>query len=243
MSVFCPIRMSPDIIMLYMFLTCFLVASTTTLVPTTPEPTIEPREEGKKLLLCLLIYLSHPSLRWPEVFSSFPMPWPQWLLLLVSQLFLLKYFWLFFFSKFQMCFIKVKHSIAHILRMIGLIDVKQRALVGYWVNCVPSILRRIGWMVGKLCALDFDLTHDLVLGFFKVRFLNSCISGIVGMIDVKRTGQNGLILGNKDQSTWNERDVNESMITMTVTLDDDGGVNRIYGIVTLFQKSAYYWHI
>ena len=50
--------------------------------------------------------------------------------------------------------------------MVGPIDVKQKggASVGYWVNYVPS---------------TFDLTHDLDLWFFKVKFQNTCISGIV----------------------------------------------------------------
>ena len=38
-------------------------------------------------------------------------------------------------------------------------------------------------MLGTIC--DFDLTHDLDYGCFKVKFRNSCISGIVGPIDVK----------------------------------------------------------
>ena len=48
---------------------------------------------------------------------------------------------------------------------------KVSALVGYWVQCV---------------TLTFDLTHDLDLGCFKVKFRNSSISGIVAWIDVKR---------------------------------------------------------
>ena len=50
--------------------------------------------------------------------------------------------------------------------MVGLIDVKQkgRASVGYWVNYV---------------TLTFDLTHDLDLWFFKVKFQNSYNWGIV----------------------------------------------------------------
>ena len=49
--------------------------------------------------------------------------------------------------------------------MVGPIDVKQKggASVGFWVNYVIS---------------TFDLTHDFDLGFFKVKFRNSCISGI-----------------------------------------------------------------
>ena len=36
--------------------------------------------------------------------------------------------------------------------------------------------------------LTFGLTHDLDLGCFMVKFWNSCISGIVGRIDVKWKG-------------------------------------------------------
>ena len=50
--------------------------------------------------------------------------------------------------------------------MVGPIDVKQKggALFGYHVNYV---------------TLTFDLTHDLDLWYFKVKFQNSCISEIV----------------------------------------------------------------
>ena len=71
-----------------------------------------------------------------------------------------------FLRKFRMCFFKVKHSIGHISGMIGPIDVKRKrgASIGYWINYV---------------TLTFDLTHDLDLWFFKVKFQNSCIWGIV----------------------------------------------------------------
>ena len=50
--------------------------------------------------------------------------------------------------------------------MVGLIDVKLKggASVEYWVTYL---------------ALTFDLTYDIDIGFFKVKFQNSCISGIV----------------------------------------------------------------
>ena len=71
-----------------------------------------------------------------------------------------------------MCFFKVKHSFGHISGMVGPIDVKRKgsASVRYWVQYV---------------TLTFDLTHDLDLGCFKVKFRNSSISGIGGLIDVK----------------------------------------------------------
>ena len=67
--------------------------------------------------------------------------------------------------------------------MGGPIEVKQKggALVGFCVNNVTS---------------TFDLTHDLDLGFFNVKFQNSCISGIVIWLvwNEKKTNQvdNGL---------------------------------------------------
>ena len=50
--------------------------------------------------------------------------------------------------------------------MVGPIDMERKggASIEYWVNYV---------------TLTFDLTHDLDLIFFKVKFQNSCISGIV----------------------------------------------------------------
>ena len=56
--------------------------------------------------------------------------------------------------------------------MVGPVDVKQKgsALVVYWAQYV---------------TLTFDLTHDLDLRCFKVKFRNSSFSGIFGLIDVK----------------------------------------------------------
>ena len=69
----------------------------------------------------------------------------------------------------------VKHYFDHISGMVGPIDVKRKgsALGGHWVQYM---------------TLTFDLTHDLDLGCFKVKFRNSSISGIVGVIDVKWKG-------------------------------------------------------
>ena len=87
--------------------------------------------------------------------------WLDLRVILFETLFLPNFLW-----KFWMCFFKVKCSIGHIWGMVGPIDVKRKgdASVGYWVNYVTS---------------TFDLTHDLDLWFFKVKFQNSCISGIV----------------------------------------------------------------
>ena len=139
-----------------------------------------------------------------------------------------------FLRKFGMCFFKVKHSIGHTSGMVGLIDVKQKgsALVGYWVNYVTSI---------------FDLTHDCDLWFFKVKFQNSCISGIVIWLMWNKNKANQLDTGLTVWScpldhihdldlavlrsefeialfeecegwlTWNEWDMSRSFLTMSVT--------------------------
>ena len=67
---------------------------------------------------------------------------------------------------------KVKHSFGHISGMVGPIHVKRKGSVSveYWVYYV---------------TLTFDLTHDLDLGFLKVKFRNNSISGIVGLIGWK----------------------------------------------------------
>ena len=77
-----------------------------------------------------------------------------------------------FLLKNRMCFFNIKHYFGHISGMVGPINVKRwgSASVGYWVQYV---------------TLTFDLTHDLDLGCFKVKFQNSSFSGIVGLIDVK----------------------------------------------------------
>ena len=61
------------------------------------------------------------------------------------------------FKIFRCVFFTVKHFFWHISGILGTIDVKWRgsASVGYWVYYV---------------TLTFDLTHDLDLGFFKVKF-------------------------------------------------------------------------
>ena len=84
--------------------------------------------------------------------------------------------------KFQTCFFKVKHFIGHISGMVGPIDVKQKggASVGYWVNYV---------------TFTFDLIHDLDLWFFKVKFQNSCIWGIVIWLMWNKTKANQLDTG------------------------------------------------
>ena len=56
----------------------------------------------------------------------------------------------------------------------------------YWCETKRNC---IGWILGTICDCDLDLwPHDLDLGCFKVKFRNSSISGIVGLIDVKWKG-------------------------------------------------------
>ena len=88
-------------------------------------------------------------------------------------------FWQIFFENFG-CVFSRSNTIGHISGMVGPIDVKRKggAWVGYWVNYV---------------TLTFDLTHNLDLWFFKVKFQNSCISGTVIwlMWNKKKTNQLG----------------------------------------------------
>ena len=57
-----------------------------------------------------------------------------------------------------------------------------------WSDLCETKRKSIGWILVYYMTLTFDLTHDLDLGCFKVKFRNSCISGIVGLIDVKWKG-------------------------------------------------------
>ena len=84
--------------------------------------------------------------------------------------------------------------------MAGPINVKRKgsALVGYWVLYV---------------TLTFDVTHDLDLGCFKVKFRNSFISGMVGLIDVKWKGS---------ELIWYWADSMTLTTPMTLTLEFQG---------------------
>ena len=112
--------------------------------------------------------------------------------------------------------------------MVGPIDVKWKGdvSVGYWMNYV---------------TLTFDLTHDLDLWFFKVKFQNSCIWGIViwlmwnkesksirywadcGVLPFYSTHELDLVVSRSKFEialfeewegwlTWNERDVSQCLI-------------------------------
>ena len=96
--------------------------------------------------------------------------------------------------------------------MVGPIDVKQKGstLVGYWVQYV---------------TLTFDLTHDIDLGCFKVKFRNSSISRIVGLIDVKWTG---------NEVIWSWADC--MTLSYNHTHDFDLGVSRSESEIALSQE-------
>ena len=113
---------------------------------------------------------------------------------------------------------------------------------------------RLIWNKKEVHRLDtgyvmviFDLTHDLELGCFKVKFWNSGIPGIIGLIDVKWKGSelmgywavcmtlpfdhtHDLDLGVSrsefeitlsqewgGQLTWNEKDVSHPFMSMILT--------------------------
>ena len=88
--------------------------------------------------------------------------WSYWL----PDSVVMKYCWIFFL------WFVFQNSISHISGIIVPIDVK---------------LKKNGHLLDTgYVTFNFDLTHDLDLEFFKVKFLNNCISGIVGLIDVKQ---------------------------------------------------------
>ena len=84
-------------------------------------------------------------------------------------------FWQIFFKNFRCVFSRSNTILAisqeWLVRLMW--NNKGSALVAYWIQYV---------------TLTFDLTHDLDLGCFKVKFRNSSIPGIVGLIDVKWKG-------------------------------------------------------
>ena len=115
-----------------------------------------------------------------------------------------------FLLKIRMCFFKVKHYFGHISGMVGPIDVKRNGSLSVecWVQYVT-----------------FDLTHDLDIGCFKVKFRNS--SGIVGLIDVKWKW-NGLI--------WYWADCRTLPFDHTLDLDPGVDISRSKSEITLSQE-------
>ena len=120
-----------------------------------------------------------------------------------------------FYPKFWMCFFQGQTLYCPYLRN-GWSDwcaMKWSASVGYWVSYV---------------TLTFDLIHDLDLRFFKIKFRNSCISGFVGMIDVKWPWSfrvevwNSLIPGigvrKRFESSIHDHDI-DLCVTMVVWMD------------------------
>ena len=74
-----------------------------------------------------------------------------------------------------MCFFKVKHHFGN--------------LRNSWSDWSEKKRKGIGWILGMIYDFDFDITHDLDLGCFKVNFRNSCILRIAGPIDGKWKGR------------------------------------------------------
>ena len=96
-----------------------------------------------------------------------------------------------FLKTFRICFFKAKHYFGHISGMVAPIDVKRKwsALVGYWVQYVTLIL---------------DLTDDLDLGCFKVKFqkmlnLRNCLSD---WCEMKRKWVNMILSRLYDLALW-----------------------------------------
>ena len=120
----------------------------------------------------------------------------------------------------------------------------------------------ISWILAYYVTLTFNLTHDLDVGFFKVKFPNSSISGIVGLIDGKWKGSElirywagcvtlpfyhtydldlqvsrsecELALSQEwdGRLTWNERDVSHPFMTMILNFVWPWWGGRMYKIVT-----------
>ena len=144
-------------------------------------------------------------------------------------------------------FFKVTHYFGQISGMVGPIDVKWRgsASVRYWV-----------WYV----TLTFDLTHDLELGCFKVKFRSNYIglfdvilkgSKLIGywakcftlpfdhthdlQLGVSRSESEIVLLSQEwdGRFTWNEKDVSHPFMTMILTSVTMGGGGGMYWIVTM----------
>ena len=79
------------------------------------------------------------------------------------------YFWRFFVLKIWYVFLEGQTLFCTYLRNI-------------WSDWCETKSKCIYWILAIMCDTCLDL------GCFNVKFLNSCISGIVGLIDVKWTG-------------------------------------------------------
>ena len=79
-------------------------------------------------------------------------------------------------------------------------------------------------------TLTFDLTHDLDLGCFKVKFRNSSISGIIGLIDVKWKGS---------ELIWYWADC--MTLPFDHTHDLDLGVSRLESEIVYLRNEATDW--
>ena len=109
-------------------------------------------------------------------------------------------------------FLQGQNYFDHISGMVGLIGVKRKrsASVGYWYYYY---------------TLTFDLTHDLDLGCFKVKFRNCCIPRIIGLIVVKWNG-----------SEWIGYWANCMTLPFDHNCDLDLGISRSESEMTLSQE-------
>ena len=78
-----------------------------------------------------------------------------------------------------MCFFNVKNYFGHISGMVVRLMWNEKEVHRLDTGC-------------NMWPWPFCLTHDLDLGYFKVKFRNSYISGIVGLIDVKWKGSESI---------------------------------------------------
>ena len=204
---------------------------------TTPKPTQTPTS--------LKQYLSHPSLGWLDVFSSFPPPPPpQWLLLLTSKLFELHLRYLgqrkyrsgkMYWMTFRWPWLKVtavtlinKHLLVCRIKWEPL---NQSTKLGSYIPLVMVIT----WLDfgGILLEILFlpNFLRKFRMCFFKVKHSIGHISGMVGPIDGKRKG--GALVG-----YW----VNYVTLTFHMTYDLDLVVSRSTFEIALFEEWGADWH-
>ena len=139
------------------------------------------------------IYIKSPWLRMFSVHFSIsvsPLPPPQRLFLLTSKPLEinLRYlgqrkdtsgeiYWMTFLWPWQIFFLQNFGCVFSVLLCWPYLRIG-------WSSWCEMKRKCIGWILVNYMA-TFDLMHDLDLWFFKVKILNSYISGIVGLIDPK----------------------------------------------------------
>ena len=147
--------------------------------PPRPPPQLLPlTSKPFELNLRYLAQIIHGS---GEMYSmTFPWPWPKQYYCLSHGYYVVR-FWKssvgnFYFGKFSL-----KNSDVYFQGQTLFWPYLRNA----WSDWCEPKRKCICWILGTICDLTFELTHDLDLGCFTVKFRNSSISGIVGLIDVK----------------------------------------------------------